>query len=100
MLRLREMLNTQKTPAFGMRTKKLNKESLGNGNDKDYSFRLASQLIVYYQHILLKSTLEALGGKVIAIPDLPDSTKKSNFSFVRDPVVVLPDQNLMLSTQG
>jgi hypothetical protein len=99
MFRAQEIVDTQKKPVFGMRAKKLNKESLGNPEEKDYPPKLASQLIVYYQHALLKATLEAMGGEVILISDLPGSSNRAQFSFVRDPVVILPDQNLMLCTQ-
>jgi N-dimethylarginine dimethylaminohydrolase len=99
MFRTQEQADIQKKPVFGMRAKKLNKQSLGNPEEKEYSSRLASQLIVYYQHALLKATLEAVGGKVIFIPDLAGQTNTPQFSFVRDPVVILTDENLMLCTK-
>lgn len=88
----------EKKPVFGMKSKKLNRKVLDNNEtDFPYHARLASQIITSYQHALLQATLRAVGGEVVVIPDTA-SPEDVQFDFVRDPVVVLPDQNLMLYT--
>lgn len=58
------------------------------------------ELVKAYKIALLKATLIAAGGEVITIVDSKKERKLTIYPFVRDPVLTLPDQDLMLYTYG
>lgn len=86
-----------KVPVFGMKKLYL-VERIMNPESLD---QLEGNLCMLYLTALMKAIVEAIGGKVL--PILESESKgafEGNHPFVRDPVVILQEHNLMLHTPG
>jgi hypothetical protein len=92
-------------PIFAMKSMDLSTGILGTDLHVMQPSTIGEELIESYQKLLLKETLRVVGSEVLIIKDSEVSSeepvvKELGYPFVRDPVIALADQKLLIYTEG
>lgn len=87
-------------PIFGIKKREITARLIKQESGEIDPNRLFSELVLIYHHAVLKALLTCFGTEVIAIENGKPPKHKNCHIFVRDPVLIFNDLNLMFFTEG